>query len=178
MPKCSYTEIIRENKDFESYYKTQNIVPDNEWNAFINKMRENLPVAFRITGSKAETKSLLEIIKGDLFKKIVNIKLEDNQDSAIKELRPHCLPFYPEGLGWQLQLTRKDIRRSEAFFKLHNFLIAETNSGNISRQEVVSMVPPLVLDVKPWHKVCIIFLIKNLFCNLILNFIKFKNIMK
>ena len=50
-------------------------------------------------------------------------------------------------------MTRKDIRREEAYFKLHNFLISETESGNISRQETVSMIPPLVLDVKPHHKV-------------------------
>jgi len=32
-------------------------------------------------------------------------------------------------------------------------LISETESGNISRQETVSMIPPIVLDVKPHHKV-------------------------
>jgi len=60
---------------------------------------------------------------------------------------------YPDGLAWQLKLTRKDIRRSEAYFRLHNFLISETDCGNISRQEAVSMIPPLLLDVKPHHKV-------------------------
>ena len=44
-------------------------------------------------------------------------------------------------------------RKSEAYHKLHNFLISETESGNISRQETVSMIPPLVLDVQPHHKV-------------------------
>ena len=43
--------------------------------------------------------------------------------------------------------------REEVYFKLHNFLVSETESGNISRQETVSMIPPLVLDVKPHHKV-------------------------
>ena len=157
MPHRSYAEIIRENEDFETYYKTQKIVPDDDWKPFINTMRENLPVAFRITGSKAETKALLRIIKGDFFQEIVNTKFHDIAINSSKEVKPHCLPFYPDELGWQLQLTRKDIRRSEIFFRLHNFLIAETNSGNISRQEVVSMVPPLVLDVKPWHKVCMEF---------------------
>ena len=133
----------------------QKIVPEEEWDAFINTMRENLPAAFRITGSKAEAKALLEIIKGDFFEEILNLKLDENQEEVekVEKMKPHCLPFYPEGLAWQLQLTRKDIRRSEAYFRLHNFLIAETNSGSISRQEVVSMIPPLVLDVKPWHKV-------------------------
>lgn len=52
-----------------------------------------------------------------------------------------------------MHLTRKDIRRSEPLFKLHNFLIVETSAGSISRQEAVSMIPPLVLDVKPTDKV-------------------------
>ncbi|CAL7934279.1 unnamed protein product [Xylocopa violacea] len=96
----------------------------------------------------------MEIIKGDFFKEILNTQVEDDTGNSVEAkdiLR--CLPFYPDGLAWQLQLTRKDIRRSEAYFRLHNFLIVETESGNISRQEVVSMVPPLVLDVKPSHKV-------------------------
>lgn len=60
---------------------------------------------------------------------------------------------YPDKLAWQMELTRKDIRRCEAYYKLHNFLISETEHGTISRQETVSMIPPLVLDVQPHHKV-------------------------
>lgn len=149
----NYEEIIRENKDFEAYYKEQKIVAEAEWEAFNCKMQENLPVAFRITGSKTESKALLEIIKGDFFKEILNSKPNEEVGENKEKMKPHCLPFYPDGLAWQLQLTRKDIRRSEVYFRLHNFLIAETASGSISRQEVVSMVPPLVLDVKPHHKV-------------------------
>lgn len=154
-PHRSYADIIRENKDFENYYKTQGIVPEDKWDAFISTMRTNLPVAFRITGSKAEAKALLEIIKSDFFKEILNANLDGDKEDVKNEVKTilHSLPFYPEELAWQLQLTRKDIRRSEAYFRLHNFLIAETNNGSISRQEVVSMVPPLVLDVKPSHKV-------------------------
>ena len=60
-----------------------------------------------------------------------------------EQLKPKSLLWYPDELAWQLQLTRKDIRRSEKLFRLHNFLIAETKSGNISRQECVSMIPPV-----------------------------------
>ncbi|XP_011690842.1 PREDICTED: tRNA (cytosine(34)-C(5))-methyltransferase [Wasmannia auropunctata] len=154
-PHRSYADIIRENKDFEDYYKTQRIVPEDKWDAFISTIRTNLPVAFRITGSKVEAKALLKIIKSDFFKEILNANSKDDKGDADGSSKTilHSLPFYPEELAWQLQLTRKDIRRSEAYFRLHNFLIAETNNGSISRQEVVSMVPPLVLDVKPSHKV-------------------------
>jgi len=66
---------------------------------------------------------------------------------------PRVLPWYPDSLAYQLNVTRKDIRRMEVYWKLHNFLIAETESGAISRQETVSMIPPLVLGVEPHHKV-------------------------
>lgn len=69
------------------------------------------------------------------------------------KVAPICLPWYPERMGWQLQLSRKDIRRSQAYSKLHQFLIMETAGGNISRQEAVSMIPPLLLDVQTHHKV-------------------------
>lgn len=150
----SYENIIRENKEFENYYKTQGIVPEDQWDSFMDMMKKSLPVGFRITGSKAEAKALLDTIKGDFFKEIINTSSEnnlENNEEAKDILR--CLPFYPNGLAWQLQLTRKEIRRSETYFKLHNFLITETECGSISRQEVVSMVPPLVLDVKPSHKI-------------------------
>lgn len=159
----NYVDIVRENKDFELFYKTQGIVPESNWDSFIKKMQEDLPAAFRITGSKSETKALLNIIKSNFFEKQTNEKIDDNKDKQddndddtsleTEKLKPKCLPFYPDNLAWQLQLTRKDIRRSEENFRLHNFLITETNAGSISRQEVVSMIPPLVLDVKPSHKV-------------------------
>lgn len=52
-----------------------------------------------------------------------------------------------------MELTRKDIRRCESYYKLHNFLISETEHGTISRQETVSMIPPLLLKIEPHHKV-------------------------
>ena len=41
----------------------------------------------------------------------------------------------------------------QVYHRLHNFLIAETEVGAISRQETVSMLPPLVLGVQSHHKV-------------------------
>ena len=77
----------------------------------------------------------------------------DNEDAPPKAVVPKCLEWYPDRMAWQINLTRKEIRRVEAYFRLHNFLVSETESGNISRQETVSMIPPRVLDVRPHHKV-------------------------
>lgn len=88
-----------------------------------------------------------------MFADYVNSVAELHGISKEAVERPQRLPWYPDGLAYQLQLTRKDIRRSEPLFRLHNFLITETNAGSISRQEAVSMIPPLVLDVQPTDKV-------------------------
>ena len=52
-----------------------------------------------------------------------------------------------------MNLSRNDVRKNEKFKQFKQFLIDQTESGNISRQEAVSMIPPLVLDAKPHHKI-------------------------
>ena len=52
-------------------------------------------------------------------------------------------------MGWQMTAPRQVIRKFGPFADFKKYLVSETTVGNISRQEVVSMVPPLVLDVKP-----------------------------
>jgi multisite-specific tRNA:(cytosine-C5)-methyltransferase len=41
------------------------------------------------------------------------------------------------------------IRKFPPFASFQKFLVSETSVGNISRQEVVSMIPPLLMDLKP-----------------------------
>lgn len=41
------------------------------------------------------------------------------------------------------------VRRFAPFANFQKFLVAETDVGNISRQEIVSMIPPLLIDVRP-----------------------------
>lgn len=41
------------------------------------------------------------------------------------------------------------IRKFPPFAAFQKFLVSETSVGNISRQEVVSMIPPLVMDLQP-----------------------------
>lgn len=147
-----YADIVRENESFEAYYKHQNICKPEEWDDFMAKLRSNLPTTFRITGSKSQAHALLKIIKDKFFSEY-HRAVATFKESGEEVSEPRCLGWYPNEFAWQLDLSRSDIRRSEALYKLHNFLIAETSSGNISRQEAVSMIPPLVLGVEPHHKV-------------------------
>lgn len=60
---------------------------------------------------------------------------------------------YPNGFAWQLKAPRQAIRKQDQFKKFQHFLVHEADVGNISRQEAVSMIPPLLLDVQPHHYV-------------------------
>ncbi|BFZ12837.1 hypothetical protein BsWGS_15875 [Bradybaena similaris] len=138
----------RDNELFVKYYQGLGIVPEGEWDEFYSTLKKTLPVTFRITGYKSQSEELLNNITGKFFSNILDVKV-DGEDVP----PPKCLPWYPNKLGWQLDLTRKTVRSSEHLSRLHDFLVAETECGAISRQEAVSMIPPLVLDIRSHHKI-------------------------
>jgi multisite-specific tRNA:(cytosine-C5)-methyltransferase len=45
-------KIDMENVRFSAYYKAQKIVPDEEWDTFIDALRQHLPTTFRVAGSR------------------------------------------------------------------------------------------------------------------------------
>lgn len=49
---AGYADIVKENKLFEHYYKELGLVPDGEFEQFMEAMREPLPATIRITGYK------------------------------------------------------------------------------------------------------------------------------
>ena len=62
---------------------------------------------------------------------------------------PEAVPWYPDNLAWWMTTSKTVIRKSPPFAAFQKFLVSETSVGNISRQEVVSMIPPLLMDVHP-----------------------------
>ena len=62
---------------------------------------------------------------------------------------PQPVEWYPDKLAWFMTTPKTVIRRFPPFANFQKFLVAETDVGNITRQEVVSMIPPLVMDLKP-----------------------------
>lgn len=66
---------------------------------------------------------------------------------------PKPLAWYPHRLAWQFGFSRTQLRRAPALAGLHEFMKRENETGAITRQEAVSMVPPLMLGVQPHHTV-------------------------
>uniref|UniRef100_A0A8C9QQX8 tRNA (cytosine(34)-C(5))-methyltransferase n=1 Tax=Scleropages formosus TaxID=113540 RepID=A0A8C9QQX8_SCLFO len=144
---AGYSEIIKENKLFEQYYREQKIVPEGEFEHFMETLREPLPATFRITGYKSHAKEILHCLK-KYFKEVQDIEIDGQKIEA-----PQALSWYPDELAWHTNMSRKIIRKSPLLEKFHQFLVSETESGNISRQEAVSMIPPLLLKIEPHHKI-------------------------
>ena len=69
---------------------------------------------------------------------------------------PRAIPWYPNKLAWQLTYSRSQLRKLEALAAVHELLKRENSAGGISRQEAVSMIPPLFLDIEPHHKVLLL----------------------
>ena len=78
--------------------------------------------------------------------------IEENKDpeekKVLEQIALKNIEWYPGSLVWQLSVFRKDLKKNKAYQSLHKFINNATQAGLISRQELVSMLPPLLLDVK------------------------------
>ncbi|KAJ7749258.1 cytosine-5--methyltransferase [Mycena maculata] len=131
-----------------AYYQAQKIVPSEEWESFLAALRTPLPTTFRVAGTRQTAHSLNETLRTTHVPALSNLLFDAEPIPA-----PLQLPWYPDGLAWQFNVSKKVLRKSPEFKEFHSFLVFETEVGNVSRQEAVSMLPPLFLDVQPHHRV-------------------------
>ncbi|KAM5482002.1 tRNA (cytosine-5-)-methyltransferase ncl1 [Microsporum audouinii] len=138
------TTLVRENKNYEKYYNSLQIVPEEEKQEFWDALRRDLPNSFRFTGSRSHALALQQRLKDFYIPNITSIRYEGELVEP-----PQPVPWYPEQLAWSMTTPKSVVRRFAPFSSFQKFLVSETEVGNISRQEVVSMIPPLLLDVRP-----------------------------
>ncbi|WEW54888.1 tRNA (cytosine-5-)-methyltransferase ncl1 [Emydomyces testavorans] len=140
----NYAPIERHNEKFESYYNSLQIVPEDEKGQFWDALRRELPNSFRFTGSRKHALAVQERLKDFYIPNITSIRYEGELVEP-----PKPVTWYPDQLAWAMTTPKQVVRRFPPFASFHKFLVSETEVGNISRQEIVSMIPPLLLDVRP-----------------------------
>jgi hypothetical protein len=69
----------------------QNIIPEGEWDQFMDILSKSLPTAFRITGCRAQAQALIHIIESKLIQDVI---LAGKEDKEIRE------PFTAFPLPW------------------------------------------------------------------------------
>ncbi|KAI9444273.1 cytosine-5--methyltransferase [Lactarius indigo] len=137
-----------QNSKFEAYYRKQLPLDDEEWSKFMDTFREPLPSTFRIAGGRETAAVLTSVMEKTYIPHLSDVEFEGQLVPP-----PVPIPWYPKGLAWQLNVPKRVLRKSPEFKRFHSFLVFETEVGNITRQEAVSMLPPLFLDVQPHHLV-------------------------
>lgn len=119
-------------------------LPEEEFEEMWKMLKADLPNSFRFTGTKSDALAVREIFKKRYVPAIAATKFEGKPVEP-----PQAVIAFPDELVWHMRTHKKVIRRHAPFADFQKFLVAEAASGNISRQEVVSMIPPHFLDVKP-----------------------------
>ncbi|KJH51572.1 NOL1/NOP2/sun family protein [Dictyocaulus viviparus] len=125
----------------------EKLFPEEEWDAFCSALRTDLPVSFRVQGCHQNRDRLIHELETRFFAPI-----SMSQHSDVYEPKP--LPWYPG--AYQTKMTRSEVRSHPILAQLHNFLVnmvTEAGLGHISRQEAVSMIPPLLLNPQSHHLV-------------------------
>ncbi|CAL1385339.1 unnamed protein product [Linum trigynum] len=142
----SWQPFATQNTAFDEYYKEQGIVSPEEWDTFMEVIRSPLPAAFRINSSSQFSSDIRKQLENDFTK---CLQAEGADGAEIEAIRP--LAWYPDNLAWHSNYSRMQLRKNQTLERFHEFLKLENEIGNITRQEAVSMVPPLFLDVRPEH---------------------------
>ncbi|KAJ2905429.1 hypothetical protein MKZ38_005527 [Zalerion maritima] len=144
-PYNSYPDIVKEHKVLESYYNKLLDFPKEEQEKFWATLRRELPNSFRFCGSKGHALTVRKLLQERYIPEISQI----DEFEGRKFEPPKPVAFYPDDLAWWMTTPKQVIRRYPPFSAFQKFLVSETSVGNISRQEVVSMIPPLLMDVRP-----------------------------
>ncbi|ELP94078.1 hypothetical protein EIN_184050 [Entamoeba invadens IP1] len=120
------------NQSFLDYYTAQGIVEPNERDLFIESIKTPLPTSFRLTKTSESF---------PLVKKCI----EEIIQSLPDELKPQTFQWNP--YTYQVNVRRRQVKECAQYEKLHKFMVLMNEAGEISRQEIVSMIPALLLDV-------------------------------
>jgi len=75
-------------------------------------------------------------------------KIDQNEVNNLEKINCKNISWYPEELVWQINTFRHELKKNKAYQNLHKFIHKATEAGLISRQELVSMLPPLLLNVQ------------------------------
>lgn len=110
---------------------------ESEWEPFYEALRTELPVTFRVTGSRAWVSRPRWVTHGadrgrhaDIINETIKSKYLPSMQSITWEGKtygpPEQIEWYPEGLGWKVTAPKKVVRKSEPFRLFQRFLVGET----------------------------------------------------
>ncbi|CZR62196.1 related to tRNA (cytosine-5-)-methyltransferase [Phialocephala subalpina] len=143
--RVSFEKVPKQNEKLEKYYNSVLRLSPEEKEEFWDALKRELPNSFRFAGSKGHALAVQKLLISRYIPEISKISHYD--DTPVEP--PQVVPWYPDDLAWWMTTPKNVVRRFPPFAAFQKYLVSETSVGNISRQEVVSMIPPLVMDLQP-----------------------------
>jgi hypothetical protein len=91
-----------------------------------------LPTTFRISPAC----TFADEIRDKLKSRHEELKVEITQmdDDGERQYPPQPMQWYPDELAWFMSISKKALKKTPGLEKFHQYLVAETESGNITRQ--------------------------------------------
>lgn len=104
----AWSNIVKENPLFQKYYKDGLGICKNEeeWQSFVQHLKDPLPINFRFTGSRSTSFELRDLMKSMYFEPLSKLTLANGK----KVSPPQELEWYPNSLGWQFNMERSQIK--------------------------------------------------------------------
>ena len=119
---------------------------EKEFTFFIDKLKEKLPSVFRINTANSYWEEFQKrLINGEICKKY----FKNDENPILIKIKNLTNKSEFQNLVFQMDVSRNDLKKKENYKKFHKFIQFSVDSGLISRQEAVSMIPPMLFDVKP-----------------------------
>jgi 16S rRNA C967 or C1407 C5-methylase (RsmB/RsmF family) len=143
---------------------TTNEQKEAERKRWLASLKAILPASFRIGNDvDSDLRERLERELEEYAGKEMEIEVEPkgldrrvDDPKQIKTEKKMIAPAKKIGYvphAYQLSLDRQTIRRNTSLNGFHEWLKVQTQAGFVTRQETVSMIPPVVLNPEPHHKV-------------------------
>lgn len=160
-PKEITTVMEIQMAAFIKYYRGMGLVSEPEWTDFLKCNLKPTAVSLRIIpqhrlcsvpldsvpGIPSQAVALKDYMKHKYVSAVNKQVIEDKP----VEFKP--LEWYPNELGWVTNFNNDDIKKYLGLKQLDDFLWNGKQEFHIVREEIWSMLPPLLLDIKPFHKV-------------------------
>ena len=169
----NYNQIWQTNRRMEAYFAYQgvfNLYWDEETKAYcecttddqksaeavkwMTTVKRILPASFRIGVDvdpivRERLEQELEQLVGQ------EMELQVEEGVTVKLAPAKRIPYVPH--AYQLAIDRYTIRKNASLSKLFEWLKVQTQAGFVTRQETVSMIPPIVMDIQSHHQVLVRF---------------------